>query len=395
MVGNKYKMILSFSFIKAIIDLIFKYIPIRFYVKLFCDKEQCWLISERPTEARDNGFFLCKWIRENHPEVRIIYVIKQNSNDYFKVKDLCKTVEYGSIKHWYYYFHASICCDTGWGICCPNSFCYILMRNIFPPQNKRVFLQHGIIKDYMSQGIKTKLNANVFVCGAYPEWKYISENYGYNNNEVRYLGLCRYDYLVNCATRGKFLFMPTWRKNLEKKDDIELSDYYKTISTFLSSIELYDFLEKNDIELIYFLHPHIKNCKNLFDKFANKRIKIHSNDTCDLQKLICDCKALITDFSSIYFDFAYQYKPIIYFHFDYDSYRKNHYEEGYFNYSSDGFGPIVKNGNSLVQEMKKIIDNNWEADDVYKKRADVFFPIRDKCNCQRHYNVLCELEDGI
>lgn len=395
MVGNKYKMILSFSFIKAIIDLIFKYIPTRFYVKLFCDKEQCWLISERPTEARDNGFFLCKWIRENHPEVRIIYAIKQNSNDYLKVKDLCKTIEYGSIKHWYYYFHASICCDTGWGICCPNSLCYILMRNIFPPQNKRVFLQHGIIKDYMSQGIKTKLNANVFVCGAYPEWKYISENYGYNNNEVRYLGLCRYDHLVNCATRGKFLFMPTWRKNLEKKDDIELSDYYKTISTFLSSIELYDFLEKNDIELIYFLHPHIKKCKNLFDKFANKRIEIQSNDTCDLQKLICDCKALITDFSSIYFDFAYQYKPIIYFHFDYDSYRKNHYEEGYFNYSSDGFGPIVKNRNSLVQEMKKIIDNNWEADDVYKKRADVFFPIRDKSNCQRHYDVLCELEDGI
>ena len=394
MVGNKLKMIFSFSFIKLIIDLIFKYIPINLYVNFFCHKEQCWLITERPTEARDNGYYLCKWISENHPEIRIIYAIKQNSRDYSKVKDLCETIEYGSIRHWFYYFHASICCDTGWGICCPNSYCYLLMRNVFPPQNKRVFLQHGIIKDYMTQGIKIKLNADVFVCGAYPEWKYISENYGYENNEVKYLGLCRYDHLINCATSKKILYMPTWRIYLENNNNIKTTVYFKTISSFLTSVGLNNFLEENDIELIYFLHPHIKTWKTLFDGFANKRIKIYNNDTYDLQKLICECNALITDFSSIYFDFAYQYKPIIYFHFDYDLYRENHYKEGYFNYSSDGFGPIVKNEDSLIREMKKIVDDDWKVNDIYIKRADSFFLIRDKSNCQRHYDVLCELEEN-
>ena len=100
----------------------------------------------------------------------VIYAIRKNAADYANVANLGKVIEYGSYQHWYYYFAASICCDTSWGICCPNSMTYLIMRNVLPPRSKRVFLQHGITKDYMPQGRKRKLNADIFVCGAYPEW---------------------------------------------------------------------------------------------------------------------------------------------------------------------------------------------------------------------------------
>lgn len=108
-------------------------------------------------------------------------------------------------------------------------------------------------------------------------------------------------------------------------------------------------MEQNNLELIYFVHPSIRERKRYFEPFANSRIKVLNNEDYDLQKLICSASLLITDFSSIYFDFAYQKKPVIYYHFDYQQYRKEHYSEGYFNYERDGFGPIVYDLQSLVK----------------------------------------------
>ena len=81
-------LIFSWKMAKAIFDLFAKYIPIYLYVLLTHKKEQLWLICERPTDARDNGYVLFKWIRENHPEKKILYAIKRKSKDYNNVKNL-------------------------------------------------------------------------------------------------------------------------------------------------------------------------------------------------------------------------------------------------------------------------------------------------------------------
>lgn len=386
------KDIFSWKMIKAIGDLIFRYLPAYLYVLLFHKKEQCWLITERPTDARDNGYVLFKWLCENHPEKRVVYAIHKDAPDYANVKDLGNVIEYGSWMHWYYYFASSICCDTSWGICSPNSMTFLIMRNILPPKSKRVFLQHGITKDYMPQGRKHKLKADIFVCGAYPEWEYISQHFGYNNGEVRYIGFARFDNLRDTSVKRQILFMPTWRAGLHHISDFQSTLYYMRLSSILSSMELNNYLVEADTELIYFIHPSIRDKKKFFEPFANSHIRILNNEDYDLQKLICSAKMLITDFSSIYFDFAYQGKPVIYYHFDYDEYRKIHYAEGYFSYEHDGFGPIVKSEEELLMALKSITDNNWHIPVEYEERAKRFFPIRDRNNCQRHYDALCELE---
>lgn len=385
------KQYLNKDFFIGIFDLLFKYIPISVYVRLFRRQEQCWLFCERPDEARDNGFVLYKWICTHHPEVRVIYAIHKSSPDFSNVENLGEVIEYGSIKHWYYFFASKACCDTGWGICCPNAFCYILMRNFLPPMSKRVFLQHGIIKDFMPVGLKGKLHADLFVCGAYPEWEYISSNFGYVNNEVKYLGLARFDRLVSTASKSQILYMPTWRSYLENANDITKTKYYSSIISFISSSELNDLLTRTNSEFVFFLHPHIKKFKQYFEKCGTERIRILNNDDCDLQKLICSANILITDFSSIYFDFAYQCKPVIYYHFDYDEYREGHYSEGYFNYERDGFGPIVKDEKDLINSLSYFREKEWIFPEVYAERARRFFPMMDTKNCERHFNELVKL----
>ena len=65
-----------------------------------------WLICDRADEARDNGYWLFKYICEKHPEQEAIFAISRTSNDYEKVAKLGKVVEYGSLKHWIYYLSA-------------------------------------------------------------------------------------------------------------------------------------------------------------------------------------------------------------------------------------------------------------------------------------------------
>lgn len=393
---SKFKMIFSLSMFTSVWDLLTKYLPMYLWVMITHPNKQCWLITERPTDARDNGYVLFKWLCQNHPDKNVIYAIRKDAADYANVKNLGKVIEYGSYQHWYYYFAASVCCDTSWEICCPNSMTYLMMRNVLPPRSKRVFLQHGITKDYMPQGRKHKLNADIFVCGAYPEWEYINNNFGYTNGEVKYLGFARYDRLCDTSDKvsvKQILYMPTWRANLRNDRHFEQSLYFQKIKEVLTCYELYGILEQNDLELIYFVHPTIRDMKRYFEPFANSRIKVLNNEDYDLQKLICSASLLVTDFSSIYFDFAYQRKAVIYYHFDYLQYRKEHYSEGYFNYERDGFGPIVMEEKALVKEIITIADNNWKMSEKYVSRAAQFFPLHDKCNCVRHYVELCKLEN--
>lgn len=393
---SKFKMIFSLSMFISIWNLLTKYLPMYLWVMITRPNKQCWLITERPTDARDNGYVLFKWLCQNHPDKNVIYAIRKDAADYANVKDLGKVIEYGSYQHWYYYFAASVCCDTSWGICCPNSMTYLIMRNILPPHSKRVFLQHGITKDYMPQGRKHKLNADLFVCGAYPEWDYINSNFGYTNNEVRYLGFARFDRLCDVSHAMKvkqILYMPTWRANLHDDSHFEQSLYFQKIKEVLTSPELHYILEQNQLDLVYFVHPSIRQTKYHFEPFATSCIKVLNNEDFDLQKLICSSSVIITDFSSIYFDFAYQGKPVIYYHFDYQDYRKNHYSEGYFSYERDGFGPVVHDLQSLLQNLSSIVISGFKMPNEFLLRAERFFPMRDYNNCLRHYEAICELEN--
>ena len=53
-------------------------------MKLNKNNKDIWLISERKDEAEDNGYHLYKYIRENHPEQKVFYLINKKSPAYSK-----------------------------------------------------------------------------------------------------------------------------------------------------------------------------------------------------------------------------------------------------------------------------------------------------------------------
>ncbi len=359
-------------------------------------RKNLWLVCEYKNEARDNGYWFYKHVAENHGEQDVVYAISSKSPDYEKVKDLGETVEYGTFKHWIYYLTASVNISSQKGGKPNAAVCYLLeVYGIL--KNKRVFLQHGITKDMADVFIYPNTKMRLFICGAKPEYEFVKENFGYPEGYVAYTGFSRFDYLLEpYEQKRQILIAPTWRSWLRtassdpyKKNSnkhITESEYYKTWRSFIESDALSEICDRYDVSVAFFPHRNVAHC---FDdvKTESDRVFVANWEEYDLQLLMKESMLMLTDYTSAVMDFAYMQKPVLYYQFDYDKYRNEHFKEGYFNYERDGFGKVVYDEKSLLTELESLVKTPVMTEE-YKARLESFFPLRDKNNCERIYEAI-------
>ncbi len=354
-----------------------------------------WLISERGTEAKDNGYVFFKYMRENHPEIDAYYVIDSSyKNDYNKVKDFGNIIEYKSLEHKIAFLKCKYAISTHIGHLEP--WAYKLYKMILDRKNrtKFVLLQHGVINHDLSDiyGKKfTKLD--LFITSTQKEYESIaySESYGYKEYEVEKTGLARFDLLSNFETKNQILLMPTWRSNIVNpsyKKEKTLpdsvfynSDYFNRYNSLINNEKIVKLLRENNYEMIFYPHYEIQQYIHYFNTIYDDVIKIAKKEDYDVQGLLKESKLLITDYSSVFFDFGYMEKPILYYHFD-----DGHYQKGYFSYKHDGFGDIFDNEEELVNAIEGMFKNNFIISDFYKDRISDCFGVIDNNNCVRIYN---------
>ena len=111
----------------------------------------------------------------------------------------------------------------------------------------------------------------------------------------------------------------------------------------------------------------------------------------NVQKNLIEADILITDYSSVFFDFAYMGKPVFYYQFDSEEYRAGHYQEGYFSYEKDGFGPVLRTEKDLCSKLLSCLEQNGRAEALYAQRIQKFFEIRDDRNCERNFKAIKEI----
>lgn len=365
-------------------------LPLAFVNKIKNKKKPIWLVCELKNTAHDNGYHFFKYVRINHPEVNCFYAIDKNCLDYSKVSELGNVIQFGSLKHWVYYLSSeyNISSHKEGN---PNHTIFTFLHLYLHLFNNRVFLQHGITKDDAKMFYYKNTYFKYFVCGAKKEYDFIKEKFGYPAENVIYTGLARFDNLYNNnVDKNKILVIPTWRRWFEiTKDEnfFKSSTYFNRWISFLNNENLINFLEKNNVEIVFFPHYGVRKFSGLFN-FKSKNIDMVNDDRVDLQQLLKESSLMITDYSSVYMDFAYMKKPIIYYQFDYDEYRKSHFAEGYFDYAKDGFGPIVDEENDLVELVKKYYFSNYSIDKKYNTRMESFFELHDENNSNRIFSIL-------
>ena len=66
-------------------------------------KKNVWIITERPDQARDNGYCFFKFLKKNKPEKTVYYVIDKNSKDAAKIERFGNIIQFDSWKHYFYF----------------------------------------------------------------------------------------------------------------------------------------------------------------------------------------------------------------------------------------------------------------------------------------------------
>lgn len=364
--------------------------PVAAAAKIFL--KDVWLISERPKEARDNGYWLFQYICTGKLHKQCYYLIHAKAVDRHKVEKLGKTIAFGSFAHYVYYIlaakHISSQVDGGM----PNArVCGFLERHGLL-KNKKAFLQHGITKDKISFGYYKVSRADLFVCATEKETAFVRETFGYPQGAVQELGFARFDNLSDCSAGNRLiLIMPTWRAWLAKgksenfskaRKKFMESEYFHRWKSLLNNDDLCSFLQDNNYKVLFYPHSDMQPYIDLFGQ-TNSRIQIAHAETYDVQELLKCANVLLTDYSSVAFDFAYMNKPLAYYHFDYEAYRKGQHPEGYFQYPRDGFGPVLESERELVEYLKKVVEADGENQTPYVNRVKTFFDLKDRENCKR------------
>lgn len=344
-------------------------------------KSNHWVICERGTEARDNGYCFYKYMKEMHPDQKVYYIITRNSADYKKVKE--DAVIFNSIKSFWAIASAKKIVSAHYAAVLPLPEAAKIFK-IFKLHEKFYFLQHGVIKDDLKALYANCAPMRLFVCGAKPEYEDIDSNYGHPKGVVRYTGLARFDYLHDIIVKKQILVMPTWRTFIRNQDEFKSSEYFAKWQKVLMDEKLNQKLEENNIQMIFYVHYEMQKYANFF-KTCSDNVIIAKFEEYDVQTLLKESALLITDYSSVFFDFAYMKKPVLYYQFD-----AYHYEKGYFDYRQLGFGEVCTEHKVLIDNIEKIIDKEFILDPFYKNRISNFFPLHDRNNCDRIYNAILE-----
>ncbi len=360
-------------------------IPLRFSKKF----KDLWIISERPNEARDNGYWLYKWVLENEPGINVRYVLSRDSSDYNKMPHKELLIQPNSAKHYVYYILSSFAVSTHMHGACPGkSFCIPFLP--FMRRKKNVFLQHGITKD----AVKFRGGLDAIIAVSEEEKELIERTNKNYKGKVYLGGFCRYDQLEDTSKNEKqkiILVMPTFRKWLRDIGRLKDADgmfketeYFKRWNSIFNNKKVSDLLKKHNMRMIFFPHSEMQKLTHNFST-NDPNIKIGKPGEFDIQSLLKQSSILLTDYSSVLFDYIYMEKPVIYYQFDKQDFFTKHYTSSGKPYP---FGDIFENEGDFIDELIKTVERKCTMKKKYKEEASSFYKYRDRKNCERVYTII-------
>lgn len=360
-----------------------------------------WLLIDKDIDADDNAEHLYRYIIQNHPYQKIYFALRKDSKDWERLeKEGFNLLEWGSGKFEEVLKKANKIMSSH-----IDAYLVEYFGKKTLDGKDFVFLQHGVTKDDISSWLNNK-KINLFITSTQKECESIAGDYNhykFGKKEVVLAGFARHDSLLqkNDLQNKQILIMPTWRKNLvgvvinsalrEKKENFDESEYFQKWNGLLKSSILKELSQKYGFKVLF--NPHPIMFPYLGDFEIPGFISIASRGE-NLQDLFDNSSLMITDFSSVAFEMAYLYKPVLYYQFDEEEFFANHsYTKGYYDYRTDGFGPVVTTEEDLLKELEILLQNDCKVGEPYKSNIENTFAFRDGKCCERIYQEILKLDE--
>ncbi len=365
-------------------------------------KKPIWLFIDRVNYGNENSLFLFEYVNEKYKdEVDCYYVISDTSTEYQEIKGIGKVLPFGTdeMRDKFVIADAYIISQTSDFLLYPTGVSQRYFRDSIP--SVYAYMQHGVLeKDISLTQNKLVTNFNLFVTSAYPEYEYMYKYaYGYAEDEVILTGLARHDLILGYDNQegNQLIIAPTWRHNISARMDKNLggrgynhefkySEFYQFYNSLINDERIMEKLREANYRGVLRLHPYMRAQQD--DFVINELFEI-ADGVERYDKQFANCALLVTDYSSIASDYAYAGKPVIYSQFDKDTFYEGHsYDEGFFDYEEDGFGPVCYDYESTVEKICKAIDRRCVMEEKYRERRNKFFAHFDGQNRERLYREI-------
>lgn len=360
--------------------------------------KRIWVYYDKIYKAGDNAEYLYQYAKNQKDGIQHYYIVNKHSIDYKRLKkEKAKILVFGTTKQRLYCLYAEVILATHKNVI---SFCGFgsnsreHFRDLFNAEI--ICIQHGLTMQGIAQHQnRLEDNTKLYLCASKYEIENLSKPiYNYNKNNLKLVGLARFDGLINQDKR-QILICPTWRKSSantktrmgntrEYTEEFKDSKYFEIFNSIINNQLLINTAKKLKYKIIFLLHPVLTSQACDFD--TNGYVKILTvEDGISYEQLLTESSLMVTDYSGVQYDFAYMRKAIVYFHPDE---LPAQYEDGGINYETMGFGPICKNKEDLIKILCEYMKNDCKIEKDYVSRADDFFEYSDHNNCERIYNTI-------
>ncbi len=362
-----------------------------------------WIVMDRNVQADDNAEHFYRYLKQTHPEIEAYFALNKDSHDWERLHgEGFKMLDFGSRSFENLLKSCSVIVSSH-----ADDYIVDYFGDGGLVGKDFVFLPHGIFQNDLHKWMNSKSKImSLLITTTDKEHQSIAGNYNhyiYGNKVTKQIGFPRHDSLLsgNKTDNKRLLIMPTWRKDLVgkfdsmsgewiKSDKFADSVYAQAWRSMLNSGSIKRIALESGYEIIFAPHKNVEQYIQDFD-VPSYVTTWTTNSGVGIQHLFQTTDLMITDYSSVAFEMGFLNKPVIYYQFDFDDFHRSQWQRGYFNYESDGFGPVVSNEKMLLDNVEAIIKNNCAPDAVYAERMQKTFKYKDGKNSERVYNEIQEM----
>ena len=354
------------------------------------------IFYDRGNRAQDNGEYLCRWVMKNHPEIKTAYILNSNSHDWNRLKN----EGFNLIDNLDRQFTQSEIskCDY----ICSSIFNEGMNFKFNGCKCKRIFLNHGCFLAPINYIKDECNNIDLFIAASKVEYDTLLNPYHkLVKEQVALCGQPRQDNLVklqkqpheeNCILIQFWQRPWQWCKNRDQ--GFLKSNFYKKTSEILKNRHLLDICRKNGLKLLFKMHPIQYDWLKYYNQYKNDVVEISDLKT-PFEPEFIRSKFMITDISSNAYEMAKINKPCIYFEPDPEElFRWRKSRNGFeFDLGRNSIGPVIcKSVDKLIDEIIKLINNNYQLDKQYiNRRNNQLCFLNDENNSERCFEAIMKV----
>ena len=333
------------------------------FSRLLPRRRSRWLVGEnRGWPTGDNGYWFTRYCHETRPGQTVRLVIDRQSPWYDRgTREGLPVIAYGGPRHAWAYLRAT----TAFYTHLPSDLICLRCFDLFGFRGKLVYLHHGVLgfKAFDSLYRHYLGVMDLFTVAAPFEREILIDQERFPRQRIAMTGYPRHDRLkLSSAVSRKILYMPTHRSTYDgAESEGQLRAHTERL---LRSPRLHRLLESHDVHLVALPHPYLKSLVTL--STSNPHIRIVPPGTTELNRLMEESALLITDYSSVAWDFLQRGRPVVFYRFDLDGYRRD--RSSYLDLDDETLGPVAHNQNVLLNWVEYYLERNLVSDRALDER---------------------------